>query len=114
MFYVDKLIYRFKLEDFSHSVNRNRMAGRVNHWMKNPDRPSIKGVLLILPFEVDVKRRVEEGKDFYWPRPRRVDGKLRIVWQKYLGTADKIKEKLKEGLFLRTSGAVFCRFKGGF
>ena len=71
MFYISKLLYRFKLEDFSHSVNGNRMAGRVNHWTKNPNRPSPKSNTLILHFAVDVKRLVEEGKDFCWLRPNR-------------------------------------------
>jgi hypothetical protein len=71
MFYIRKILYRFKLEDFSHSVNRDRMAGRVNLWTKRPDRPSTKSKTLILHFAVDVKRLVEEGKDYCWPRPER-------------------------------------------
>lgn len=45
------------------------MAGRVQKWLRNPDRPSPKNNTLILHFAVDVKRLVEEGKDFCWPRP---------------------------------------------
>jgi hypothetical protein len=71
MFYISMILSRFKLEDFSHSVKGNRMAGRVNHWTKSPDRPSPKSDTLILHFAVDVKRLVEEGKDFCWPRPER-------------------------------------------
>jgi hypothetical protein len=71
MFYIRKILYRFKLEDFSHSVKRNRMAGRVLIWLRDPDRPSTKSKTLILHFAVDVKRLVEEGKDFCWPRPER-------------------------------------------
>ena len=71
MFYISKILYLFKLEDFSHSVNRDRMAGRVNLWTKRPDRPSTKSKTLILHFAVDVKRLVEEGKDYCWPRPER-------------------------------------------
>jgi len=47
------------------------MAGRDLIWLRDPNRPSTKGILLILPFAVDVKRLVEEGKDFPWPRPVR-------------------------------------------
>lgn len=47
------------------------MAGRVNLWTKRPDRPSTKSKTLILHFAVDVKRLVEEGKDYCWPRPER-------------------------------------------
>ena len=65
------ILYQFKIEDFSHSVNRVRMAGRVNHWTKSPNRPSPKSNTLILHFAVDVKRLVEEGKDFCWPKPER-------------------------------------------
>jgi len=71
MFYISMIFYRFKLEAFSHSVNRNRMAGWVQKWFRIPDRPSTKSDSLILHFEVDVKRLVEEGKDFCWPRPER-------------------------------------------
>jgi len=71
MFYISMILYRFKLEDFSHSVNRNRMAGRVSHWTKSPNRPSPKSNTLILHLAVDVKRLVEEGKNFCWPRPER-------------------------------------------
>lgn len=41
------------------------------NWIMSPNRPSPKGYLLILRFAVDVKRLVEEGKDFPWPRPER-------------------------------------------
>jgi len=30
MFCISKILYRIKLEDLSHSVNRNRMAGRAS------------------------------------------------------------------------------------
>jgi len=63
------ILYQIDLEDFSHSVQRNRMAGRVQKWLRNPDRPSTKSDSLILHFAVDVKRLVEEGKDFCWRRP---------------------------------------------
>ena len=71
MFCISMILYRFELEDFSHSANRNRMAGRVQKCLRNPDRPSTKSKTLILHFAVDVKRLVEEGKDFCWPRPER-------------------------------------------
>jgi hypothetical protein len=69
MFYISMILYLFKLEDFSHSVNRNRMAGRVQKCSRDPDRPSTKSDSLILHFDLDVKRLVEEGKNFSWPRP---------------------------------------------
>ncbi len=62
------ILCKFKLEDFSHSVKGNRMAGRASK-QTSPNRPSTKSTTLILPFKVDVKRLVEEGKDFCWPRP---------------------------------------------
>ncbi len=68
IFYINKILCKFKLEDFSHSVNRNRMAGRASK-QTSPNRPSTKSTTLILPFKIDVKRLVEEGKDFCWPRP---------------------------------------------
>jgi len=71
MFYISMIFYRFKLEDLSHSVNGSRMAGRVFNRIMNPNRPSTKNDSLILHFDVDVKRLVEEGKDFPWPRPHR-------------------------------------------
>jgi hypothetical protein len=57
------------LEDLSHSVNGNRMAGRVS-LPEAPNRPSPKNDTLILHFDLDVKSLVEEGKDFSWPRPK--------------------------------------------
>lgn len=71
MFYISMILSRFKLEDFSHSVNRNRMAGRVQKCLRNPYRPSPKGYLLILHFDLDVKRLVDEGKSYPWPKPDR-------------------------------------------
>ena len=50
---------------------RNQMAGRAISWIASPNRPSTKSKTLILHFAVDVKRLVEEGKDFCWPRPER-------------------------------------------
>ena len=69
MFCISIFLYQFKLEGFSQSINRNRMAERAKKLLISPNRPSTKGILLILPFEVNVKRLVEEGKDFPWPRP---------------------------------------------
>jgi len=47
------------------------MAGRVQKSLRIPDRPSQRSDSLILHFEADVKRLVEEGRDFPWPRPYR-------------------------------------------
>lgn len=99
---------KFKLEDFSHSVNRNRMAGRVNHWTKSPNRPSTKGILLILPFKVDVKRLVEEGKDFSWPRPEqcpRCEGHR--VWGH--GYVQRYFEGLFEAVWIKRYRCPDCR-----
>ena len=63
------ILCKFKLEDFLHSVNRNRMAGRASK-QTSPNQPSQKSYPLILHFEVDVKRLVEEGKDYPWPRQK--------------------------------------------
>lgn len=71
MFCISMILYKFKLEDLSQSVNRDRMAGRAMNRIMSPNRPSPKGYLLILHFAVDVKRLVEEGKDYPWPRPHR-------------------------------------------
>ena len=71
MFCISKILYRIKLEGLSHSVNRDRMAGRVQKSLRFPDRPSQKSDTLILHFAVDVKRLGQEGKDFPWPRPER-------------------------------------------
>lgn len=65
------ILYQIKLEGFSQSIKRNRMAGRAMSWFMSSNRPSPKGYLLILHFAVDVKRLVEEGKDYPWPRPHR-------------------------------------------
>lgn len=69
MFCISMILSQIILECFSHSVKRNRMAGRVKKLLISPDRPSTKSDSLILHFDVDVKRLVEEGKDFCWPRP---------------------------------------------
>jgi hypothetical protein len=75
------ILYRFKLEDVSHSGKRNRMAGRVQIWIRIPNRPSTKGSSLILHFAVGVKRLVEEGKDFSWPRPKQYPAcQSRSLW----------------------------------
>lgn len=41
-----------------------------------------------------LKKRIKGHTYYYLAEGQRVDGKPRIVWQKYLGTADKIKERL--------------------
>ncbi|MBN1271625.1 MAG: IS1634 family transposase [Candidatus Aminicenantes bacterium] len=41
-----------------------------------------------------LKKRLKGRAYYYLAEAQRVDGKPRIIWQKYLGTADKIKEKL--------------------
>jgi len=43
-----------------------------------------------------IKKRLKGRTYYYLAEAQRIDGKPRIVWQKYLGTADKIKEKLPE------------------
>jgi len=43
-----------------------------------------------------IKKRLKGRTYYYLAEAQRIDGKPRIVWQKYLGTADKIKEKLLE------------------
>lgn len=64
------IVYQIDLEDIYHTVNGNRMAGRVFNGTMSPNRPSTKSEPLILHFDIDVKRLVEEGKDFPWPRPK--------------------------------------------
>ena len=43
-----------------------------------------------------IKKHLRGRTYYYLAEAQRIDGKPRIVWQKYLGTADKIKEKLLE------------------
>jgi transposase len=43
-----------------------------------------------------LKKRIKGRTYYYLAESQRVSGKPRIVWQKYLGSADKIKEKLLE------------------
>jgi len=43
-----------------------------------------------------LKKRIKGRTYYYLAESQRVNGKPRIVWQKYLGSADKIKEKLLE------------------
>ncbi len=71
MFCISDFLSQIILEDFSRSVNRKRMAGRAIDWLMRSSRPSPKGSLLILHFAVDVKRLVDEGKDYPWLRPDR-------------------------------------------
>ena len=43
-----------------------------------------------------LKKRLKGRTYYYLAEAQRINGKPRIVWQKYLGTADKIKKKLLE------------------
>ncbi|GAG19588.1 unnamed protein product, partial [marine sediment metagenome] len=43
-----------------------------------------------------LKKRIKGRTYYYLAESQRVNGSPRIVWQKYLGTADRIKEKLLE------------------
>lgn len=43
-----------------------------------------------------LKKRIKGSSYYYLAETQHVNGKPRIVWQKYLGTADKIKQKLLE------------------
>ncbi len=43
-----------------------------------------------------LKKRIKGRTYYYLAESQRIDGNPRIVWQKYLGNADKIKEKLLE------------------
>jgi hypothetical protein len=55
------LLSQIDLGDLSHSVNGNRMAGRVS-LSEAPNRPSPKNDTLILHFDADVKSLVDAGK----------------------------------------------------
>ena len=44
-----------------------------------------------------LKKRIKGRTYYYLAENQRVNGKPRIVWQKYLGTADKIKDMLFSG-----------------
>jgi len=74
MFCISSFLSRIILEDFSRSISRKRMAGRAIDWLMRSSRPSAKGNLLILHYAVDVKRLVEEGKEYPWPKPHRCPG----------------------------------------
>lgn len=108
MFYISIFLYQFKLEDFTHSVLRNRMAGRAISWIVSPSRPSPKDDSLILHFSVDVKRLVEEGKDFCWPRPEkcpRCEG--RRLWGH--GYVRRYFEGWCEGIWIKRYRCPDCR-----
>jgi len=108
MFYIREILYRFKLEDFSHSVNGNRMAGRVQKLLRDPDRPSTKSKTLILHFALDVKRLVEEGKDFCWPRPERCPRcEGRRLWGH--GYVQRYFEGWTEGIWIKRYRCPDCR-----
>lgn len=108
MFYIREVLYRFKLEDFSHSVNGNRMAGRVQKLLRDPDRPSTKSKTLILHFALDVKRLVEEGKDFCWPKPERCPRcEGRRLWGH--GYVQRYFEGWTEGIWIKRYRCPDCR-----
>jgi hypothetical protein len=65
------ILYQIDLEDLSYSLNINRRSGRVKKQLISPRRPSTKGVLLILPFKANVKRMVEEDKNYPLPHPEK-------------------------------------------
>jgi len=67
MFCISKILYRIKLEDLSQSDNRERIPGRVQKWLRIPDRPSRKGILLILPFAADVRGWLRREEIFLGP-----------------------------------------------
>ena len=84
------------------------MAGRVQKCIKIPDRPSTKGYLLILHFAVDVKRIVEEGKDYSWPHPERCPGcGGRRLWGH--GYVQRYFEGLTEGIWVKRYRCPECR-----
>ncbi len=74
MFCISDFLSQIILEDLSRSISGKRMAGRAKVWIRSSNRPSPKGSLLILHFAVDVKRLIEEGKDYPWPRAHRCPG----------------------------------------
>ena len=84
------------------------MAGRVRSWLRNPNRPSQKGFLLILHFAVDVKRLVREGKEYPWERPRRCPscGGLRLWGHGYVL---RYFEDLAFGLWMKRYRCPDCR-----
>lgn len=102
------ILYQFKIEDFSPSVKRDRMAGRVKKLLISPDRPSPKDDTLILHFVVEVKRLVEEGKDFCWPRPERCPGcEGRRLWGH--GYVQRYFEGWSEGIWIKRYRCPDCR-----
>lgn len=102
------IFYQIDLKDSSHSVQRNRMAGRVQIWIRIPGRPSTKGYLLILHFAVDVKRIVEEGKDYSWPRPEQCPAcQSRRLWGH--GYVRRYFEGWSEGIWIKRYRCPECR-----
>jgi hypothetical protein len=84
------------------------MAGRVRNCLRNPDRPSTKSDSLILHFAVDVKRLVEEGKDFCWPRAERCPRCAgRRLWGH--GYVRRYFEGWSEGIWLKRYRCPDCR-----
>jgi len=71
MFYISDFLYQIILEDFSRSINKDRMAARAKDWIISPNRPSPKSDSLILHITVDVKGLAEEGKEYAWSKPGR-------------------------------------------
>lgn len=117
MFCINRFLYWIKVAYLSHSVNRNRMAGRVRKWLRDPNRPSPKSDSLILHFAVDVKRLVQQGKEYPWLRPQLCpccDG-LRLWGHGYV---PRYFEGLTWGLWMKRfrcpdCGAVHtCRLEG--
>ena len=101
------ILCKFKLEDISHTVNRNRMAGRASKQI-SPDRPSTNSDPLILYFSVDVKRLVAEGKDFTWPRPAQCPRcKGRRLWGH--GYVRRYFEGFIQGVWIKRYRCPDCR-----
>ena len=102
------ILYKFKLEDLSRSINRNRMVGRATKMLKCHNRPSQKSNTLILHFAIDVKRLVEEGKAYCWPRPEQCPRcKGRRLWGH--GYVQRYFERLSERVWIKRYRCPDCR-----
>jgi len=75
--------------------------------MPSPSHPH-KRTLLILHFSVDVKRLVEEGKNFPWPRPEQCPGcQSRRLWGH--GYVQRYFEGWSEGIWIKRYRCPDCR-----
>ena len=66
-----------------------------------------------VPDMASIIKKRKKGKDYYYAvQSARVDGKPRIVWQKYLGSVERIVEKLDQAAPPEPKEAILWEFGG--